>query len=36
MVGAVYVMLAHGISTGALFMLAGMIHDRRHTYEISE
>ena len=36
MVGAVYVMLAHGVSTGALFMLAGMIHDRRHTYEISE
>ncbi len=36
MVGAVYVMLAHGISTGALFMLCGMIHDRRHTYEISE
>lgn len=35
-VGAVYVMLAHGISTGALFMLAGMIHDRRHTYEIAE
>jgi NADH-quinone oxidoreductase subunit M len=36
MVGAVYVMLAHGVSTGALFMLAGMIHDRRHTFEISE
>src|SRR5690242_12914208 len=35
-VGAVYVMLAHGVSTGALFMLAGMIHDRRHTYEIAE
>ncbi|HET7796701.1 MAG TPA: NADH-quinone oxidoreductase subunit M, partial [Nevskia sp.] len=36
MVGAVYVMLAHGVSTGALFMLCGMIHDRRHTYEIAE
>ena len=36
MVGAVYVMLAHGISTGALFMLCGMLHDRRHTYEIAE
>jgi NADH-quinone oxidoreductase subunit M len=35
-VGGVYVMLAHGVSTGALFMLCGMIHDRRHTYEISE
>jgi NADH-quinone oxidoreductase subunit M len=34
--GAVYVMLAHGISTGALFMLAGIIYDRRHTYEIRE
>ena len=34
--GAVYVMLAHGISTGALFMLCGMIYDRRHTYEIAD
>jgi NADH-quinone oxidoreductase subunit M len=34
--GAMYVMLAHGISTGALFMLAGILHERRHTYEISE
>jgi NADH-quinone oxidoreductase subunit M len=34
--GAVYVMLAHGISTGALFMLCGMIFERRHTYEIAE
>ena len=32
--GAVYQMLNHGISTGALFMLLGMIYDRRHTYEI--
>src|ERR1051325_5692266 len=29
-------MLAHGVSTGALFMLAGILHERRHTYEISE
>jgi NADH-quinone oxidoreductase subunit M len=29
-------MLAHGISTGGLFMLAGILHERRHTYEISE
>jgi NADH-quinone oxidoreductase subunit M len=35
-VGAVFVMLAHGVSTGALFMLAGVIYERRHTYEISE
>ncbi len=34
--GAVFVMLAHGISTGALFMLAGVLHERRHTYEISK
>jgi len=34
--GAVFQMLSHGISTGALFMLAGMIYDRRHTYEIRD
>ena len=34
--GAVYQMLNHGISTGALFMLLGMIYDRRHTYDINE
>jgi NADH-quinone oxidoreductase subunit M len=34
--GATFVMLAHGVSTGALFMLAGIIFERRHTYEISE
>ncbi len=34
--GAMFVMLAHGISTGALFMLAGILYERRHTYEISE
>ena len=34
--GAIYQMLAHGVSTGALFMLAGILYDRRHTYEISE
>jgi len=34
--GAVYQMLAHGVSTGALFMLAGMLYERRHTYEIRE
>jgi NADH-quinone oxidoreductase subunit M len=35
-VGAVFVMLAHGVSTGALFMLVGIIYERRHTFEISE
>jgi NADH-quinone oxidoreductase subunit M len=34
--GAMFIMLAHGISTGGLFMLAGILHERRHTYEISE
>jgi NADH-quinone oxidoreductase subunit M len=34
--GAMFVMLAHGVSTGALFMLTGILHERRHTYEISE
>jgi len=36
MQGAVYVMLAHGISTGALFLLVGMLYERRHTFEITE
>jgi NADH-quinone oxidoreductase subunit M len=34
--GAEFVMLAHGVSTGALFMLAGIIYARRHTYEIRD
>jgi NADH-quinone oxidoreductase subunit M len=34
--GAMFVMLAHGISTSGLFMLTGILHERRHTYEISE
>jgi NADH-quinone oxidoreductase subunit M len=34
--GAVFVMLAHGIATGGLFMLAGILYERRHTYEISD
>jgi len=34
--GAVYQMLNHGISTGALFFLVGMLYDRRHTRQISE
>jgi NADH-quinone oxidoreductase subunit M len=36
MQGAVFQMLAHGISTGALFLVVGMLYDRRHTFEISE
>jgi NADH-quinone oxidoreductase subunit M len=34
--GAVYQMVAHGISTGGLFLGLGMIYDRRHTYEIKQ
>ena len=34
--GAYYQMLNHGISTGALFLLVGVIYERRHTREISE
>jgi NADH-quinone oxidoreductase subunit M len=34
--GAVYQMLNHGLSTGALFLLVGMIYDRRHTRMIDE
>jgi len=29
-------MLNHGLSTGALFLLVGMIYERRHTRMISE
>jgi NADH-quinone oxidoreductase subunit M len=36
LVGAVYQMLNHGISTGALFFMVGMLYDRRHTRTISE
>jgi len=33
--GGVLQMVNHGISTGALFLLLGMLYERRHTYEIS-
>ena len=33
--GAIVVMLAHGISTGGLFFLIGMLYERRHTREIA-
>ena len=33
--GAYYQMLNHGISTGALFLLVGIIYERRHTREIT-
>jgi len=34
--GAVIQMVNHGISTGALFLLVGMIYERRHTRAIAE
>ena len=34
--GAILVMLNHGISTGALFLLIGMIYERTHTRQISD
>ncbi len=34
--GALMVMLNHGITTGALFMLVGCIYERSHSREISE
>lgn len=34
--GSVLQMINHGISTGALFLLVGMIYERRHTREIRE
>jgi NADH-quinone oxidoreductase subunit M len=36
MQGALYQMLSHGVSTGALFVLVGMLYDRRHSHEIRE
>lgn len=34
--GSVLQMVNHGISTGALFLLVGMIYERRHTREIAQ
>jgi len=34
--GAIIQMVNHGLSTGMLFLLVGMIYERRHTREISE
>jgi NADH-quinone oxidoreductase subunit M len=33
--GAIMVMIGHGLSTGALFFLVGMLYERRHTRDIS-
>jgi NADH-quinone oxidoreductase subunit M len=34
--GATYQMLSHGISTGALFALVGLLYERRHSLEIAD
>ena len=34
--GSIFQMLSHGIVSGALFMLVGMIYERRHTKDLSE
>lgn len=36
MTGGIYQMLNHGISTGALFLMVGMIYERTHSREIKE
>ncbi|MDH3626553.1 MAG: NADH-quinone oxidoreductase subunit M [Acidobacteriota bacterium] len=36
MSGGVLQMINHGLSTGALFLLVGIVYERRHTREISE
>ncbi len=33
--GGMLVMISHGISTGALFLLLGMLYERRHTRDIA-
>ena len=34
--GALMVMVSHGISTGALFLMIGMLYERSHTREIAK
>ena len=34
--GSLFTMVSHGLTTGALFLLVGMLSDRRHTRTISE
>ena len=34
--GAMIVILSHGVSTGAMFLLLGMLYERRHTRTIAE
>jgi NADH-quinone oxidoreductase subunit M len=34
--GAIIIMINHGVSTGALFLLVGMMYERRHTRMIAD
>jgi NADH-quinone oxidoreductase subunit M len=34
--GSIYQMLNHGISTGSLFLIVGMVYERRHTRQIAD
>ncbi len=34
--GAIYQMLAHGISTGGLFLAVGLLYDRRHSRKLAD
>jgi NADH-quinone oxidoreductase subunit M len=34
--GSIFLMISHGIVSGALFMLVGVIYDRKHTKMMSE
>ncbi len=34
--GSLFQMLSHGVSTGMLFLVVGMLYERRHTFEISQ
>lgn len=34
--GALFVMISHGLTTGGLFLLIGMLYERRHTREMDE
>lgn len=34
--GAIMVMVSHGLSTGALFFIIGMLYERRHTRKIAD
>ncbi len=36
MQGGLFTMVSHGLTTGVLFLLVGMIYDRRHTRKIAD